>query len=129
MPTTARKQVILDLIDDVWSHGNLDALPNYWTDDCVNHADPGGAVGLGPLRAYHEGFQAGFTEFSDVHIEVLRQVEEGDTVVTQMRMSATHSGLGRDVTLDTIRIDRLRDLRIAEHRSVADMAGLMGQLR
>ena len=121
--------MVLDLIDNVWTHGDLDALPDYWTDDCVNHAAPGhDRVGLASLRAYHEGFQAGFADFSNVVIEVLRQVEGGDTVVTQLITSATHSGLGRDVTLDTIRIDRLRDLKIAEHWSVADMAGLMAQL-
>jgi predicted ester cyclase len=36
---------------------------------------------------------------------------------------------GRTAPLATIWIDRLRDGRIAEHWSVADMAGFMQQLR
>ena len=51
-------------------------------------------------------------------------------------MTAKHTGAffgtpptGKTVSLATIRIDRLRDRTIAEHWSVADMAGLLQQLK
>ena len=39
-----------------------------------------------------------------------------------------HKPTGKTVTLDTIRIDRVEAGKIAEHWSVADMAGLMQQI-
>lgn len=67
---------------------------------------------------------------------MLQQVAEGDRVVTQIATSARHTAefmghapSGRTVTLATIRIDRLEGDRIAEHWSVADMAGLLAQIQ
>jgi predicted ester cyclase len=55
--------------------------------------------------------------------------------MTHMVTSGRHSGdfmgvpaTGRSVSLATIRIDRIVDGKIAEHWSVADMAGLVQQL-
>ena len=131
------KRVLLDFIETVWRRGDLDALPRFWTEDCLNHAAPlGGQKGLASLRAYHEGFRAAFGAFSDARIEILQQVAEGDRVSTQMITRARRTGAfmgapatGRDVALATIRIDRLAAGRIAEHWSVADMAGLMSQIQ
>ena len=104
----------------------------------MNHAAPGpGNVGLADLRAYHEGFIAGFLPaFSEPRIEFVQQVAEGDRVVSQMVFRAVHTGpvfgkppTGRVVSLASIRIDRFEDDKIAEHWSVADMAGFMQQLQ
>lgn len=32
------KQVIQDFIQAVWINRNLDALKDFWTEDCINHA-------------------------------------------------------------------------------------------
>ena len=132
------KQVIRDFIKAVWVDQDVDALPNFWTADCINHAMPEGADnrGLAMLRAYHEQFGAAFSAFSDMQIEIVQQVAEADRVVTQMLTRAQHTGLfmgmaptGKNVSLSTIRIDRLQSGKIAEHWSVADMAGLLRQLQ
>ena len=34
------KRVIRGLIERVWRNGHIDELPNFWTADCVNYADP-----------------------------------------------------------------------------------------
>ena len=123
------KEVILDFIQVVWRQGELGALPRFWTADCINHAAPADhQKGLDALRSYHEGFAAAFVGFTNVEIAVLQQIAEDDRVTTQLRTSAHHTALGKTVTLDTIRIDRLEQGKIAEHWSVADMAGFMRQL-
>jgi len=125
----ANKEVVLDLIEQVWRQGRIDELPRFWTADCVNHADPAPQKqGLAALRAYHEGFAPWFAELTDVVIRVEQQVAEADRVATQIRLDAVHRAKDRPVMLATIRIDRLENGRIAEHWSIADMAGLMQQL-
>lgn len=132
----AYKKIVIDLINVVWTQGNLDALPSFWTDNCINHADPSAEkVGLTALRRYHAEYSQTFTSFSEVSIAVPQQVGEGDRVVTQIRTTAKHTGpfmgmapTGRVVELATIRIDRFVEDKIAEHWSVADMAGLLMQI-
>jgi predicted ester cyclase len=130
------KNTVAEFIEIVWRQGRLDELPTFWTVDCVNHADPSGGHGLGSLHAYHAGFSQVMSSLSDVSIAVERQIAESDLVTTQMLMTSRHTGelfgmppTGKLVTLTTIRIDRLVDGKIAEHWSVADMFGLMQQLR
>ncbi len=132
------KQRLREFVRVVWEARDLSALPAYWTADCVNHSAPGpGNVGLEAVRAYHEGFLANFLPaFSDPKIEYVQQVAEGDRVVSQMVFRAVHTGpvfgkppTGRAVSLASIRIDRFVGGKIAEHWSVADMAGFMQQLQ
>ena len=128
-PTATNKVVVRDMIDKVWRQGRLDQLPAFWTSDCVNHADPAPEKqGLTVLTRYHQAFAGSFKPFDGVDIVIEQQIAESDRVVTQMVTRATHRPTGRRVSLATIRIDRLAAGKIAEHWSIADMAGLMGQL-
>lgn len=129
--------IIRAMIETVWNEGNLDALPRFWSADCVNHAMPSTQnVGLSALRAYHESFLAAFAAFSTIRTSVVQQIEEGDRVVTQILTHGVHNGnflgvpaTGRAVSLTAIRIDRLYHSKIEEHWSVSDVAGLLEQLR
>ena len=133
----ANGQIVREFIAVVWEGRHLAALDRFWTPDCVNHAMPGpDNHGLAALRAYHEQFFADFSAFTDLQIEVVQQVVQDDRVVTQLLTRGEHSGLfygvpptGRRVALASIRIDRLQGGKIAEHWSVADVAGLMQQLQ
>ena len=135
--TSTNKRIVRNFISTVWEDQDLAALPPFWTEECVNHAMPGpDNQGLAALRAYHEQFFADFSAFSHVRIEIVQQVAEGDRVVTHMTTRGEHSGpfyglppTGKSVALATIRIDRLHDGKIAEHWSVADVAGLTQQLQ
>lgn len=133
----ANKKVIEEFIRTVWGAGDVAALSDFWTDDCVNHAMPGPENrGLDALRAYHEGSFAAFTAFTDVHITIEQQIAEGDRVASSIVTRGTHTGpffglsaTGKVVTLATMRIDRLEGGKIAEHWSTADVAGLMAQIQ
>jgi len=123
------KALIASFVDVVWRRGQIAELATYWTADCVNHADPAADNrGLAALRRYHEQFGQAFAGFTSPVIEIQQQIAEGDRVATQLVTRATHAASGRAVTLQTVRIDRMENGKIAEHWSVADMAGLMRQL-
>ncbi len=131
------EQTIRDMITTVWVRGDLDALRDFWTSDCVNHASTAGAqVGLAALRDYHAAFATQLAGFSNPTIEIVQQVSDGERVVTHLFTHADHTGdfagapaTGLRVRLETIRIDRMSDDKIAEHWSVADVAGLIRQLQ
>ena len=123
------KATVLQLIERVWRQGHIEDLPKFWTADCINHADPAADNrGLEALRLYHLGFGQFFVDFEGVEIEVQQQIAEDDRVVTQLVARAMHKPTRRNVHLATIRIDRFVSDKIAEHWSVADMAGLMQQI-
>jgi steroid delta-isomerase-like uncharacterized protein len=136
--TDKNKQIIQNLIQVVWNGQNLNALKDFWTENCINHAMPGSDnCGLEALRIYHESFfSAFFSAFSNVQIEIMQQVAEGDQVVTYITTQGKHSGAfygmpptGKSMSTSVIRIDRIQDDKIAEHWSVSDAAGLMQQLQ
>lgn len=125
----ANKRVVQDLIERVWRNGHIDDLPQFWSADCINHADPSpDKKGLTAVRRYHEGFATWFRDFDNVNIELQQQVAESDRVATQMLLRAFHKAKQRNVSLATIRIDRFSLGKISEHWSVADMAGVAQQL-
>jgi predicted ester cyclase len=135
--TDANKRVVQESIERTWRRGDLDALPSYWTETCVNHsASVEQRQGLAALREYHAQFAAFFAAFTDMTIVVEQQIAEGDRVVTYMKTSLRHTGpfagiaaTGKTVTLASMRIDRIENDKIAEHWSVGDMAGLLEQLK
>jgi predicted ester cyclase len=130
------KKVISSLLDVVWRHRKLERLSDFWTSDCINHADPTAVPGLVALYAYHASFTGICSALSDVSLVIERQIAEGDLVTTQINMKARHTAdlfgipaSGRQLALETIRIDRFTNGKIAEHWSIADMAGFMQQLK
>ena len=132
------KQIIQNFIQVVWNGQNLNALKDFWTEDCINHAMPGSENrGLDALRVYHDSFfDDFFSAFPDIQIEIMQQVAEGDRVATYIISKGKHSGAfygvpptGKSISTSVIRIDRIQDGKIAEHWSVSDAAGLMQQLQ
>lgn len=128
--------LINDFVETVWRRGRIDRLSDYWTDDCINHADRADAnVGIPALRAYHEGFATAFAGFSEMDITTVQQIADRTRVVTHMATRLRHTGpfngiaaTGKTVTLESMRIDRIEKGKIAEHWSVGDLAGLLMQL-
>lgn len=132
------KQIIKNFIQVVWNGRDLSALKDFWAEDCVNHAMLGtDNRGLNTLRLYHDSFfDDFFSAFPDIQIEIVQQVAEGDRIATYITSQGTHSGTfygapptGKTISTSVIRIDRVRDGKIAEHWSVSDAAGLMQQIQ
>ncbi|MGL5061607.1 MAG: ester cyclase [Microcoleus sp.] len=132
------KQIVQNFIQVVWNGRNLSALKDFWAEDCVNYAMLGtDNRGLNALRIYHDSFfDDFFSAFPDIQIEIVQQVAEGDRIATYITSQGTHSGTfygtpptGKTISTSVIRIDRIRDGKIAEHWSVSDATGLMQQLQ
>jgi predicted ester cyclase len=122
------KLIIMDMLHEIWVGGNLDALDRYWTADCHNHAARAGdRIGLTALRSYHEELKTRMADFTDLHVVIEQQIAEDDRVVTQFSTNYGFSGgiqgAVQPMRLETIRIDRLRDGKIAEHWSLSDPEG------
>ncbi len=103
----------------------------YVSHDLVNHAF-GGAYDRAGWLAADQGLLAAFT---DLHVEVLDQIVEGDRVATRFAMTGTQSGefygvapSGAKATLTGTAFDRIEDEKIAEHWSDSDLGGFMQQL-
>jgi predicted ester cyclase len=132
--TERNKQVIQNFIDRVWCTQNLAALTDFWSEGCINHAMPGMEnKGIDLLRAYHEPF---FAAFSNINVEILQQIAEGDRVVTYIAAKFDHSGVffgipatGKNISNLAIRIDRIQNGKVVEHWSISDIAGLMQQIK
>ncbi len=136
--TDKNKQIVQNFIRVVWNGRDLSALPDFWAEDCINHAMPGtDNLGLNALRIYHDSFfDDFFFAFPDIQIEIVQQVGEGDRIATYITSQGTHSGTfygipptGKHISTSVIRIDRVRDDKIIEHWSVSDAAGLMQQIQ
>ena len=97
----------------------------------INHAF-GGAYDREGWLAADQGLLAAFT---DLQVEVLDQIVQGDRVATRFAMTGTQSGefygmppSGAKATLTGTAFDRIEDEKIAEHWSDSDLGGFMQQL-
>jgi predicted ester cyclase len=126
MSTTERnKATVRDLIDGLFTKGDLGAADTYLAEDFINHDPP---FGVTPDR---EGMRAAAVlmreGFPDWHSEVHELVAEGDIVVERFTASGTQRGevmgippTGKTVSLPGINIFRLR-LDPAARRAVVSV--------
>ena len=79
---------------ELWGDNTLHLATDYLSPNYVNHQMPDAAGGVSAKsmeewKALVAEFHAGF---SDVKIEILLQVAEGDYVCSRWRLTATHTG-------------------------------------
>jgi predicted ester cyclase len=103
----------------------------YVSHSLINHAF-GGAYDREGWLAADKGLLAAFT---NLRVEVLDQIVQGDRVATRFSMTGTQTGefygvapSGAVATLTGTAFDRIEDEKIAEHWSDADLGGFMQQL-
>ena len=93
------------------------------------------AQGALNLDTFAQGGSAFLAGFSDLQVEVLDQIEEGEKVVSRVVWSGTHTGdlygippTGRSFRSESITIDRIVNSRIQERWEAFDMLGMMQKL-
>ncbi len=131
--TEANKKVVVELIDGLFTRGDLGAVDAYLSPDFVNHDPP---FGVGDDR---EGMRiVGATmraAFPDWHSELHLLIAKGDLVAEHFTARGTHLGeimgvepTGRQVALRGINIFRVRDGMINERWGRLDELGFLAQL-
>lgn len=122
--------------DQVWNQGQESAIDELLCPDVIGHglvdAEGNEIVGIEGFRAFFHGFRQAFP---DIHVEVTDTISEGDKVVANCRVTATHSGdgflmpaTGKPVEFTGVCIVRVSDGKIAESWNSFDFLTLMQQL-
>ena len=128
------KAIMQRIYEEVFSQGNLDVIDELLADDFVEHEElpPGIPQGKGAPRAFTTMFRSAFPDF---RMTVEEMLQDGNKVITRVRVSGTHKGefMGMPPTdnkFDVAAIDiiEFRDDKAIGHWGVMDMAAMMEQL-
>jgi steroid delta-isomerase-like uncharacterized protein len=134
MDEQARNKALMRrFYEELWSGGNLDAIPDLLAEDFVDYGTPAGETsGREALAALVVSWRTGFPDMTET-VEDL--IAEGDKVVGRFLMRGTHRGefmgvapTGRSVTMRGIDVIRFADGKISEFWYAEQMLELMQQL-
>ncbi len=129
------KELARRFMDEVWNKGNLGFIdevtaPNHVSHDPASPEDVGG--GVEGTRRFVEMYRSAFP---DTQMSVEDVIAEGDKVVTQWTVRATHQGelmsippSGNRVEVRGISIDRIESGKFVETWSNYDVLGMMQQI-
>jgi steroid delta-isomerase-like uncharacterized protein len=118
----------------VWEKGNIGLVDELVAPDYVNHSPgmPGQPEGPEGIKAVVSMFRAGMP---DLRVLIEDVVAEGDKVVMRYRIEGTHEGelfgvppTGRQVSIESITVERLSGGKIREHWRITDTLDMMQQL-
>jgi steroid delta-isomerase-like uncharacterized protein len=118
----------------VWEKGNIGLVDEPVAPDYVNHSPgmPGQPEGPEGIKAVVSMFRAGMP---DLRVLIEDVVAEGDKVVMRYRIEGTHEGelfgvppTGRQVSIESITVERLSGGKIREHWRITDTLDMMQQL-
>lgn len=129
------KATVRGYIEEVMikGQGDVTKFEKYIQPDAILHnAYPASGSDIGAWKGRVQMFAAAF---SDMNVDIHDQIAEGDKVTTRTVWSGTHTAIfrgipatGRRVAMDEIQITRMRDGKIAERWSLADVPSLLQQL-
>lgn len=127
------KALMRRFYQELWSRGNLEAIPELVAEDFVDHQAPvGQPSGRDELAGLVVMWRTGLQDMQET-VEDL--ISEGDKVMGRFLMRGTHRGefmgvapTGRSVTMSGIDIVRIADGKISEFWYAEQMLELMQQL-
>jgi steroid delta-isomerase-like uncharacterized protein len=131
-----RDQVIA--LVERWAHdavasGRDEVFDELLTEDVLDRSGGGESRGRETFKARARGVRSAF---ADLRVTVDEVVVEGDAIAWRWTLTGTHAGplldiaaTGKRVTLRGVNFQRVRDGRVAEHWTLADLAGVARQLR
>jgi Predicted ester cyclase len=120
-----RKDIVKHFYEVVVSNNMLDELPQYIDEDCtVTVGENRAHIGLDGMRQHLVAVRGTYPDYT---MKIIRQYEDGDTVVSEFIMRGTHSGefLGitptkRVIEITGVDIDKVvdgRSLNMAERQT------------
>jgi predicted ester cyclase len=124
--------VVRRWFEEVWNNRRESAIDEMMPADAVSHG-----LGPQPLRgnaAFKPFFHAFTQAFTDLRVNVLRTVTEGDIVATHIHATGRHTGPGmgtptnQSVAFDGIIIARVRGEQIVEGWNCIDFLTMYQQM-
>lgn len=136
MSDDIKKTLYRRFVEEVINRGNLDLIPELFSEDYLDHSAPPGAPtggGFDAIKAVPLMFRGAFP---DVHFVIEDMVSEGDWVATRVTGRATHLGrpfmgidpTGLRATWSSYGFFRVANDRIVEHHGLPDLMSLHAQL-
>ena len=115
-----------------WNAGDLDRYLELYDEGIALHGYSEAPMGKAEVRGFYRGL---FDALDDLHLDVVRVVEEGDVLAVHAVMSGTHTGdlfgvpaTGTRIQQQVMTMLRFADGRCVERWSVADTLGVMAQI-
>lgn len=133
--STTNKTIVQRFNQEVIAQCRREAFEALVDEDFVNHSAPSGQPQgrEGLWNTFKNVLHAGLT---DLQVEVLDQVAEGDKVTTRKRITGQHTGellgiaaTGRQVVIEVMDIVRLRDGQYIEHWGINSLGSALAALR
>jgi steroid delta-isomerase-like uncharacterized protein len=127
------KELAQRIVDEIWTQHKLDVIDEVIASDFVGTSPTDGEFrGPAGFRQLVERYTSAFPNASMTITEI---VAEGDTIATHWTATGTHTGelmgiapTGRDVTVEGVQFDRIRDGKIVESHGLFDALGLLQQI-
>ncbi|HSQ29461.1 MAG TPA: ester cyclase [Gemmatimonadaceae bacterium] len=89
MNITEKKALSRRSIEAVWNDGKLDAIDNVLAPN-FRYVDPSGSFELKSAEEYKKYVQSIRKAFPDINLKIDEQIAEGDTLVSVVKITATH---------------------------------------
>ena len=114
------KEVIKYFYEVVVSENLLDELPQYISEDCVQKVDKNEIfIGINGMRKHLEAVKKTYPDYT---MDIIRQFEDGEIVISEFIMRGTHKGEFKGITptdkiieMAGVDIDRVVNGKIVEH--------------
>ncbi len=124
--TDRNKQIVREFYELVVNTGDLDQVDRYVSEDFSEVYD--GVVSQSGIQGARDIVAGIRSTYDDLNITITRQFSEGDCIISQYIMDATHSGRwhgikpsGKHITVTGVNIDRVVDGKIVEHEGAANL--------
>jgi predicted ester cyclase len=139
MTESANKECVQGHFDELWNHGEVEKVDEFFAQEFTNFGVPYSDV-RGMIQHIIRIWRGAFPDLL-FHVDLL--VEEGDTVMCEVTLSGTHLGdfpqipplhgptlapTGRKFSVKHIHRFRLKEAKIVEHFAVRDDLGMFQQL-
>ena len=116
----SNKEIIKYFYEVVVSENMLDELPQYISEDCVQR-DGKNEIFIG-IDGMKQHLMSVKNTYPDYTMEIIRQFEDGDTVISEFIMRGTHKGefigimpMNRVIEMTGVDIDKIVNGKLVEH--------------
>jgi len=128
----ANKALVKRAHAEVWNKGNMAVVNEIYSPDYIAHWITGGDTNLEALKNM---INEARKTFPDIKEEIIHIVAEGDLVITHFNSSGTMTGpmgnippTGKKGSRPEIAVHRIKDGKIVEQWTVADLLSMLNQL-